>query len=611
MAVRFAFGGRLLVLAAVLATTCARAADPQPYAVTIAQTGNAALDGMIADACTLASLNEAAPVGSFALIARARADVERFKAVLQSLGYYQGNVQVRIAGRPLDDRGLIDTLDYSPATPPVPVKITVETGPLFHLRNVTLQGHAPVMARQWLGLAAGAPARAADVLQAGEKLLVALQEQGYALAKVTEPLASLVPQTHELDVIYPVETGQRATIGTVTVKGLERVRQDYVNRRLQVTHGEAFKLSDIEKARQDLQDTGVFASVRALPAETLTAQKQLPITFLVSERLRRTVNLGAAYSTDLGASFSSYWQHHNLFGNAEQLNLTAGVMQIGGNSTTGIGYNVAAAFIKPDFLQRDQNLQVNLGAIKHSLMAYDQTAILGSVVLNRKLTPRWSGGVGLSPEQSAITQAGATHDYTLLGVPLNLKYDSSDSLLDPTRGGIANLLLTPFAALTESHIHSFVVMQLSASTYLDMGTKGRSVFALRGLLGVIEGAGRFDLPPDKRFYAGGSGTVRGYRFQTIGPQFSDNNPQGGTALAAGTVEFRQRILDNYGAAAFVDAGQVSPNNLLSSGAWQIGAGVGVRYYTGFGPLRVDVAAPVNGQANSGSFEVYVGLGQAF
>jgi translocation and assembly module TamA len=157
----------------------------------------------------------------------------------------------------------------------------------------------------------------------------------------------------------------------------------------------------------------------------------------------------------------------------------------------------------------------------------------------------------------------------------------------------------------------FVILQASASSYLDMGAPGRSVLALRGVIGDTQGADQFELPPDKRFYAGGSATVRGYKYQSIGPAFANGNPEGGTAMAAGSVELRQRILDDYGAVVFADAGQVSINATPFASPWQIGAGIGARYYTSFGPIRLDLALPVNPQPGSGSFEIYIGLGQAF
>ena len=137
------------------------------------------------------------------------------------------------------------------------------------------------------------------------------------------------------------------------------------------------------------------------------------------------------------------------------------------------------------------------------------------------------------------------------------------------------------------------------------------MLALRGLVGGAGGASQFELPPDKRFYAGGSATVRGYKYQSVGPRFPDNKPQGGTSVAAGTVEFRQRILDSFGVAVFADAGQVTASGSPFAGNWAVGVGAGARYYTPIGPIRVDFAVPLNKRPGGNSFEFYIGIGQAF
>lgn len=600
-----------LSVASVLAATLAYAADPQPYSVDLAKTGNAPLDQALADSSTLISLRETAPVGPFALVARAQGDVGRFATALDSFGFYKAKVQVRVAGRPLDAPELIDLITHAPEQPPVDVGIAVEPGPLFHLRKVEIQGDVPDQIRDKLGLSPGAPASAADVLAGRQRLLGALRDEGHALAKVEEPDALLVPEADALDIAYKVDAGPRVDLGKITLDGLKDVNESYVYRRLLIHYGDPFNPGAIETARQDLAKTGVFSTVRITPAEAVDAQGHLPIHIDVAERPRHATSLGGAYSTDLGGSVSTSWQHRNLFGNAEQLNLSVAVTQIGGNSTTGIGYKGSIGFVKPDFFLRDQNFNASLGAIKQSLDAYDQKAVSFDVSLQRKFWGHWSASIGLTGETSQITQEKVTRHYTLLSLPMTLKFDSSDSLLDPTRGFRGSVSLTPFQPLVGDHVSTFALIQASGSAYFDLGEAGRSILALRGTLGDAVGAGQFDLPPDKRFYAGGSTTVRGYRFQSIGPLFPNNKPQGGTTLAAGTVEFRQRVLENYGAVAFADIGQVTADGNPFGGQWRLGVGAGLRYYTSFGPVKLDVALPVNKQPGSGSFEAYIGLGQAF
>jgi len=354
---------------------------------------------------------------------------------------------------------------------------------------------------------------------------------------------------------------------------------------------------------------GVFSQVRMEPAGQLDAQGNLPITIAVTERKLHSVDVGVAYSTDLGINLNAGWHDRNLFGNAEQLNLTAAV-DLGGTAVTEPGYRFSAQFIKPDFLTRDQQLELDITALKQSLKAYDQTGLIEQAMLNRKLSPHWSGSVGLLGEQERIKQQGITTRYNLLGVPIVARYDSTNSPFDPTEGIRASLGITPTQSLG-SHSATFFVMQASGSTYFDVSGSGRSVVALRGLVGKIAGAGVFALPPDQRFYAGGSSTVRGYRYQSVGPQFPDDTPTGGTGISAGTIEFRQRILDNYGVVGFIDAGQVNSNGAPFTSTWRVGAGVGVRYYTSIGAIRADIAVPLNNQRGGDALEVYLGLGQAF
>ena len=158
---------------------------------------------------------------------------------------------------------------------------------------------------------------------------------------------------------------------------------------------------------------------------------------------------------------------------------------------------------------------------------------------------------------------------------------------------------------------TYTVTQVTGSTYFDLSHQGRSVIALRGLIGQVAGVGVFGLPPDQRLYAGGTDTVRGYRYQSIGPKFADGKPIGGTAVSAATVEFRQRFLEHWGAAAFLDIGQASDDGKPFSANWRAGAGAGLRYYTPIGPIRVDFAVPLIAVRGGDSFEVYIGIGQAF
>ena len=602
----------------VLSIHGARAADPVKYTVSIAKTGNGALDAAISGSSQLVALRTKAPAGSFAVVARARSDIGRLRTALDSFGYYEGKVTVTVAGRPLDDPGLPDALDALPASAAPKVDIAIDKGPLFHLRHVAFDGAVPASALASVKLKPGQPAVASDVLAAGNALLSALQEQGYALARVDPPAATELPGEQALDVSFHVVTGPRVDLGAITFSGLHGVNERYARRRLMLHPGELYQPSKIEEARQDLVAAGVFSGVQVQASPKLDAHGDLPLVVDVTERPRHAVTANVGYSTDLGGSAGVTWSHRNLFGNAEQLNLTLGVTNLGGTDSKGLGYQAKAQFLKPDYYHRDQTLELDIGFIRQNLDAYEQTAATAGAILTRKLSKRWTVSAGLTGIQEQIIQEGTTRNYTLVAVPLTGRYDSTD-LPNPLEDPLHGVRLTASAAPTESLSSgnsTFVILQGTASSYFDLANfgiskPGHSVLAGRFLVGSAQGASEFQLPPDQRFYGGGSATVRGYKYQSIGPLFADGNPAGGAAIDAATIEWRQRVWGNIGAAVFADAGQVNVSSAPFQGKLQEGVGVGARYYTPIGPLRVDFAIPLSHPPHSDSFELYLGLGQAF
>lgn len=599
-----------------------RAADPIPYTVTLPDTGETELDAALQASATLIALRDNAPVGPFALIGRARNDIPRLKTALGSFGWYDATIAIRIDGRPLDDPDLPTRLDAAPG--PVPVTIQIDRGPRYTIGRIDLQGAIPPQNRttidRAIALQPGAPAQAADILAARTRMEDALRATGHALARVDPPIATLDPAAHTLAIAFRIDPGPRVDLGPIEIAGEERVNESFIRRRLLIRQGEPYDPARIEAARQDLAATGVFATVRIRTGATLDPQGQIPIAVDVAERPRRVVSVTAAWSTDLGGLLGAAWQHRNLFGNAEQLNLSANANGIGGSAIRQPGYNITASFVKPDLILRDQTLTLSLQAVQENLNAYDRTAILGGIELAQKLAPEWRLAAGLQAQKSRITQEGVTTDYTLLGLPLSARFDTTgpDPLQDPTAGLRAIVQATPTASLQGGH--SFAILQGTAATWLDAANlgaarlgvaPGRTILALRATIGVIQGATTLQIPPDQRLYAGGSATVRGYSFQSIGPRFPDNKPTGGTSLAAASAELRQRIGESWGAVAFLDAGQVTSGTNPFATRPSLGVGTGARYYTGIGPIRLDVAFPLDRRHGDAALQAYIGLGQAF
>ena len=626
-----------LVLSSLWWACTARAADPQAYQVDLASVGNDDIDQTLKATSDLLALRSSAPVSPFGLIARARSDTDRLKTALESFGYYESLVIIKINGLPLTDPSLGDALTALPKGSTARVAVGFTLGTLYHLRRIDIDGEVPepLNARETLGLSTGQPAVAAAVLAGGARLLTALQEQGYGFAQVDAPVAYEAADAPVLDLSFHVVAGEKVNVGDIHIEGLQRVHEALVRKRLLLHTGDPYKPSVIEAARHDLLGMNVFGQVSVQVGSKADESGGVPITFKMRERLRHAISLSAAYSSDLGGSGGVTWTDRNVFGNAEQLSFAASVINLGGSDTTGTGYDTSVKYLIPDFLHRDQSLQFAVSALKQQLQAYDQKAQTASVTLTRKLSSIWTVSAGLSATDETILQvisagpqppSGAigpnppvTFNYTLIALPFKVVYDSTDlptALQDPRHGFRGSLSLTPTLAIGHPN-STFLISVLNLATYFDLNNllplaPGRSVIAARALAGIAEGAGELSLPPDQRFYAGGTSTVRGYGYQLVGPRFPLlETPSGGTAISAGGVEFRQRLYTNWGVVAFVDAGQVSASLKPLHSDVRIGTGAGMRYYTPIGPIRFDIAVPVGRRPGDDSFEVYIGLGQAF
>jgi translocation and assembly module TamA len=599
-----------------LAAQFAHAANPQPYKIDWSSSGNDAVDSLLKSTSQLETLRKTAPTDPFGLIARARGDVPRLQTVLQSFGYYDGAVTITINGMGLNSVGLGTTLSALPKNTDAHVRIDPTLGPLFHVGRIDVKGTLPPGMRRRLPLSPGAPAVASDVLAAGATLQSALQDSGYALAEVRKPIAYERPAQHVLDLTFPVTTGPRVRIGTIRVQGLKNVHESVVRRRLLVHTGQQYDAAAVEKARQDLLALGVFSTVSVKMGKP-DAEDRLPITFVVHEAKRYTVGLSAAYSSDLGGSGGINWSDRNVLGNGDQLTTSATAINLGGSATTGIGYDAIIGYSIPDFRRRNQTLGFQVRGLRQALLAYTQTGETAGASLSRKLSEVWTLTAGVSYEHEIVDQVGVGYRYDLAMLPLSAYYDSTDlasPLMDPTHGLRLSLNLTPTFSYGGAG-KKYIVVQGSIATYYDIhhvltaDPPGRTVLAARLISGVALGATQFSLPPDQRFYAGGSGTVRGYRYQSIGPQFPNTDiPMGGTNMEAVNLELRQRVGTNFGFVAFVDSGGVSSP---SGSVYRVGVGTGIRYYTSIGPIRFDVAFPTRRRPGDDRLEIYIGLGQAF
>ena len=350
--------------------------------------------------------------------------------------------------------------------------------------------------------------------------------------------------------------------------------------------------------------SGLFSIVRVAHSNTLDAAGELPVVVKLSERKPRTVRLGLQYRSDTGFGGKAFWEHRNFFGNGEALELSTLLAET--------EYELRAAIMKPHFRRRNQSLILALDAGEDSPDAYTSLATSATAGLKRRLSvPGMSTEVGIRFKYAEVEQLGITSIDHLLSFPLSLEWDRRDDALDSHRGTRLWLELEPYINTTDPDI-TFTRTTLNAATYLSLTRTDRMVLALRGVLGSMLGEDNLVIPADERFYAGGGGSVRGYKYQTAG-DIVEGTPIGGRSLLEVSAELRLKLSRLLGIVAFADGGRAFADTLADTSEdllW--GAGLGLRLFTGVGPIRFDGAIPLDRRDGiDDSFQFYVGLGQAF
>lgn len=581
-----------------------------PHRVTLVETGDEALDFALADTSRLVRLATEAPVDAFGLIARAEEEPALLRQVLQSEGFWAGQAVVRIAGAAPGTPGLAERLAGGGE---VAVEITVTPGPRYRLRDIALRpdgldSAAPVAA---LGAAPGlspeSPARAAAVLDAEAALLERLRRAGHPLAAVAERQVVVDHDARAMDVTWTLAPGPFASFARPSVTGETRVNPALTARIAGRLEGQPFDPVALERTRRALLALGVFDLVRARAGQRLDEAGHLPVTFAVTDRPRNAAGVSLAFETNFGPSGRVFYERRNLFGNAELLRLEAEATRIG-LGTDEANARISANLRRPGLFDGTTSLVTDVTGLRERLKAYDRDAVVATAILERPFADGWVLQAGPVLDIGRVGRDGDLIPARLAGLVMGARFDSTDSVLDPTRGLRGQATVIPYAALDDNG--GFVRAIGTLRFYLDVSGNGGSVVALRGTLGSIIGTDRV-IPLDKRFYSGGGGSVRGVDFQSIGPRDSAGRPEGGTSLAEASVELRQRITGPFGVVAFLDIGTVGQRQVPDSAEMRMGAGLGLRYATGIGPLRIDVGLPLQPRSGDAPYGLYVGLGQSF
>jgi translocation and assembly module TamA len=543
---------------------------------------------------------EAEPPATFGGVRRrARADEKLFHSLLRSRGYYASTVRWSIQEPGQDVEGV------------AMVRFTVEPGRLYRIQDVTILGLPPeglALATDQgltrLGLRNNAAAAASPVIGAQKKLIGELTKLGYPFAAIADTDIVVDHGLGKMTIVVSVDPGPRARFGDVVITGDSRIDAKFIARRLTIERDAVYDPSVVDESRRKLIDAGVFASVSITHADALAPDGSLPMRVAVAENKARTVGAGVLYNANLGVGLRAFWEHRNILGAAEKLRVEGAANQL--------GFSALVSFSEPDFLRPSQSLLLEFSAAAEDTDAYRSDSIRAGAGVERPLGELLVGGLGVSFEQAKVTGSGQDDSFTLIGFPGSARYDTTDDLLNATRGQRLSLSATPYIDPLDTRV-SFLSLRLSERVYHRLGKDDRYVLAGRFAVGSIQGASRSNIPLTKRFFAGGADSVRGYQYQLAGPLDDENNPVGGLSTVQLGAEFRWKFSETLGIVPFVEAANVYDDAFPDFGGdffWS--AGLGARYYTVAGPLRVDLAFPINGRSGVDNvFEVYISLGQAF
>lgn len=539
------------------------------------------------------------------ILANARAEYAALLNALYAHGRYSAVIHVLADGREVAD---IPPLD-SPAKIGQ-ITVTVDPGRMFVLSRAAVHpmpGNADVPE----GFHVGLPAESGTIIAAAGAALQDWRAAGHAKARIAGQnlVADHADATLSADIT--VEPGPVLRFGKLAVTGQNRMREGRIRKIAGLPEGERFDPEKLNRSAERLRRTGVFQSVSLTEDATITAPDLLGITARVVEQKPRRYSLGAELASLDGMMLSASWLHRNLMGGAERLELGAEISNIAGQSS-GTDYVIGAKLDRPATFGADTNLGLGLEFGHLSETDYDEDYGKTSVTLTHVFSDSLTGRAGLSYGHAAITDALGKTTYRNMALPLGLTWDRRDNKTDARRGFFIDAEVKPFRGIgaTESGVRA----TLDLRGFKALGAEQRLIIAARIQAGAVYGASLLGVPRDELFYSGGAGTVRGQPYQSLGADILRGGVStgiGGSHFLGASLEARVKTGENFGVVGFVDMGRIDTDGFFAaSGDWHAGAGFGLRYATGVGPLRLDLAAPVAGNTGGG-LQLYLGLGQAF
>lgn len=587
---------------------------PQPYEVEVIIAGeDSEIEQRLKAASSLWSGRNDPASGAAGLLATARGDYRKLLDAHYALGRYGPSISITINGK--EAAGLLPDEEFGDTAH---VLITVQPGPQFNFSNARVENRAPPATNRRDhvedpnkdAFAPGQPARSGVILGTARTVVEEWRQQGYAKADIADQRIVAAHDTSTINATLVVEPGRYAVFGPVTVSGTNRMDPEFVARQTGIVPGREYDPDDLEDARERLARLGVFRSSRIEEAETIGPDGMLPLSLYVQERPLRRFSVGATYSTIDGLGLEASWLHRNLFGRAESIRFDGKVAGIGETiDPEDFTYRVGATFTKPGVFTPDTDFVASLYGDREVLERYTRTGVTGQAGFTHHFTRELSARLFAVGTYNEFEDVFGTREFTTAGFLGGLTYDTRDNPTDATEGLYADFTAEPYYEFNYGNIAAKLLGEVRG--YYSVDKDSRFVLAGRAKIGALLDPPIAETPPDKLFFAGGGGSVRGYAYRNIGVD-TPAGIVGGRSLIEGSAELRVRITPTIGVVAFADAGYVGAEAFPDfSEDLRMGVGGGLRYLTGFGPIRLDVATPLDRREGDPSVAVYVGIGQAF
>ncbi len=596
---------RGVVAATLLGLGCGQAQALDRLDISVAG-GSEDLQEAVEDASQLRSLQAEGQTDPQDLLAAARADYARILAAMYAKGHYSVDIRIRIDGR---EAAAIPVLE-APGAISV-IQIVVDPGAPFRfgLARVAPLATGTELPKEFRS---GAVAESGAVASAVDVAISAWREAGHAKAFLAAEDVAADHAARRLDADLRLSPGPRLRFGRLEITGAERMRERRIRKIAGLPEGETFSETELRRAETRLRRTGIFASVALTEDEQITAPDLLGVTATVVEQKPRRYSFGAEIASLDGVSLSAQWLHRNLLGGGERLGVSADVSNIG-SGESGIDYGLEVTLDRPATLTPDTTAGLVLGFSHEDEIDYALDSVTFGLKFSHVFSETLTARAGLTYDYLDGRDPGGSFTFRNLSLPLGVTWDRRDVANNPTKGFYLDAEAKPFLGFGTTG--SGLRATLDGRAYRSLGEPGRFVLAARLQAGAVLGPDLLDTPRDELFFSGGGGTVRGQPYRSLGIAITRGfGPEfliGGKYFLAGSLEMRAKISDKIGVVGFVDWGSIGLDGFGGDlGNSHAGAGLGLRYDTGLGPIRFDVATPISGTTGDG-VQIYVGLGQSF